>query len=220
MVAEALSAITMPRLSARVIETEQPDLVVLSHVIDFSYGALAWTALASAACQSWRCMGTSASTVSFGFCSQRISSAIRARPTPADEGRAPCRTAAKLWPRGRAERLLQDRVSGNTADVSAIYAFRRRGGHVDRSVLAERFGWDSAKPVVGVYVPNWFDYPNASGRFPFRDFRDWAEATLEVRTRPPPSSTGYSRPTLATNGTAASTARGLPTSSPRSPRRM
>ena len=49
---------------------------------------------------------------------------------------------------------------------------------MDRAVLAARFGWDPSRPVVGVYAPNWFDYPNGSGRFPFRDFRDWAEKTI------------------------------------------
>lgn len=174
MVAEALSAIDAAR---SVIDRERPDLVVLSHAIDFSYGSLAWVAsrrgipvvVLYGDYGVNRFMRLHKPEDIFGY---------PTRPTLADAAALSPGAQDELTKAGR--RLLGDRMGGKTADVSAVFAYRRRLEHVDRPLLAERYGWDVAKPVIAIYVPNWFDYPNGSGRFPFRDFREWAELTLQV----------------------------------------
>ena len=75
---------------------------------------------------------------------------------------------------------VDKRLAGGTQDVGAIYAYQRRTNSVDRTVLAERYGWDAGKPIVGVYGSNWFDYPHCTGFEGFRDFLDWIEFTLAI----------------------------------------
>ena len=179
IVAEALSALA---LAEDIIARERPDLVVMSHVIDFTYGALTWVALSS---------GIPVIALYGDYGTNRF---IRlehpndvftypSRPTPGDRDELAPQSRAGLAAMGH--RALQARVGGTAADVSTIYAYRRRSAFVDRALLAERFGWDPEKPVVGVYAPNWFDYPNGSGRLPFRDFREWAEVTLAAARAAP-----------------------------------
>ena len=151
-------------------------------MIDFTYGALTWVALSS---------GIPVIALYGDYGTNRF---IRlehpndvftypSRPTPGDRDELAPQSRAGLAAMGH--RALQARVGGTAADVSTIYAYRRRSAFVDRALLAERFGWDPEKPVVGVYAPNWFDYPNGSGRLPFRDFREWAEVTLAAARAAP-----------------------------------
>lgn len=172
VVAEALSAMAA---AERVIEAERPDLLVMSHVIDFSYGALAWSALARGI-PVVALYGDYGTNRFIRLCEQGDLFSYPSRPTIEDQAALAPATRAALAEAGRMN--LLDRIDGRTSDVSAIYAFRRRRAAVDRALLGERFGWDPSQPVIGVYAPNWFDYPNGSGRFPFRDFRAWTDVTL------------------------------------------
>jgi hypothetical protein len=179
IVAEALSAL---HLAEEILARERPDLVVMSHTVDFTYGALAWMAL-SAGIPVIAAYGDYGTNRFIRLSRPEDIFAYPSRPSP-EQGRllTPQRRAA-LSEVGR--RILEARLGGNTADVSTIYAYRRRKAFVDRKLLAERYGWDTEKPIVGVYAPNWFDYPNGSGRLPFRDFRDWVDVTLAVARQTP-----------------------------------
>ena len=179
VVAEALSAID---LAVELLDRQRPDLVVLSHMIDFTYGSLAWAA-SSRGIPVVALYGDFGTNRFIRMLSPGDVFAYPARPELADEIDLAETTLSSLVDAGN--KTLGDRVGGNTSDISAIYAFRRRDGHVDRDLLAQQFGWDPNVPVIAVYAPNWFDYPNGSGRFPFRDFRDWADVTLALARETP-----------------------------------
>lgn len=179
IVAQALFALDR---AAAIIDQTRPELVVLSHVIDFTYAALAQAALTRGIpvvvlygdFGTNRFMWLNTPDDLFGY---------PGRPTQVDQTGLPETLADALADTGAA--ALDARLGGQTADISAIYAFRRRRDHVDRTALAAHYGWDAQRPIIGIYAPNWFDYPNGSGRFPFTDFRDWMDATLQVAKATP-----------------------------------
>ncbi|MBN2752917.1 MAG: hypothetical protein JXQ84_09440 [Rhodospirillaceae bacterium] len=71
---------------------------------------------------------------------------------------------------------LEKRLSGQTNDIATQYAFAK-GEHLDRSDLAQRFGWNDDKPIISVYASNWFDFPHSVGMTQFTDFLDWINVT-------------------------------------------
>ncbi|MBL8700126.1 MAG: hypothetical protein JNK67_17240 [Alphaproteobacteria bacterium] len=174
MLAEALASIDV---SEAILAREAPDLVLLSHALDFTYGALAWAALK-------RGIPVIALYGDYGvarFIRMTAPDALFSvpnRPMRSDDGALDGAQAAALEAAGAA--YVDARLGGRTDDVGAIYAFKRRTGQVSRSELCAHYGWDAAKPVIAVYAPNWFDYPHSSDRMPFRDFLEWAERTLAV----------------------------------------
>ncbi len=153
------------------------DLVILSHALDYTYSAIAWAAIRRKipVLVLYGDYGTSRFI--------RLSEAADlfaypGRPTIAELEGMSLEIQALLREQGAAQ--LQARLSGQTDDVGAIYAYQRRRTSVDKGALSESFGWDSAKPVVGVYSSNWFDFPHGSGLVEFRDFLDWIKQTLDV----------------------------------------
>jgi hypothetical protein len=153
------------------------DLVILSHALDYTYSAIAWAAIRRQipVLVLYGDFGTSR------FFHLREASDLFAypgRPTNEELGEMPRHAQELLRQQGASQ--LHARLSGQTDDLGAIYAYVRRRGSVDKASLAQRFGWDPCKPIVGVYNSNWFDYPHALGLNYFRDFLDWIEQTLAV----------------------------------------
>lgn len=179
ILAEALASIDA---AEAILARETPDLVVLSHALDFTYGALAWAALK-------RDVPVIALYGDYGvarFIRMTTRDALFSvpnRPMRSDDDALDEAQAAALEAAGAA--YLAARLGGRTDDVGAIYAFKRRTGQVTRAELCAHYGWDAAKPVIAVYAPNWFDYPHSSDRMPFRDFLEWAERTLAVARATP-----------------------------------
>ncbi len=158
------------------------DLVILSHTLDYTYGAIAWAAIRH---------GIPVLTLygDFGharFLRLKAPSDLfmfPGRPSEEEITGMPCAMTAVLRKLG-AEQLAA-RLSGSTSDVGAIYAYRLSQGPITREQIASRFGWHASRPTIGVYSSNWFDYPHVSGMCDFRDFLDWISATLEVaKSRP------------------------------------
>ena len=85
--------------------------------------------------------------------------------------------ADHLAAKGRS--YLEKRFSGTLDDIGSIYAYKRRQTKVTRQQMAETFGWDPQKPIVGVYASNWFDFPHTFGMRNFRDYLDWLNVTLD-----------------------------------------
>jgi hypothetical protein len=54
---------------------------------------------------------------------------------------------------------------------------------MSRDDICCRFGWDPAKPIVGFYASNWYDWPHQLGMTQFRDFLDWTEATFQAAAK-------------------------------------
>lgn len=152
-------------------------LVVLSHALDYTYSAIAWSAIRRNI-PVLVLYGDYGTARFFRIEKAADLFAYPGRPTIAELAGMPSRTQTLLRQQGATQ--LHARFSGQTDDVGAVYAYQRRCGTVDKTMLAERFGWDPAKPVIGVYNSNWFDYPHASGLREFRDFLDWIEQTLDV----------------------------------------
>jgi hypothetical protein len=153
------------------------DLVILSHALDYTYSAIAWAAVRRQI-PALVLYGDFGTARFFRLSEASDLFAYPGRPTIEELcGMAP-QTQQLLREQGASQ--LHARLSGQTDDLGAIYAYERRRGSVSKASLAKRFGWDPSKPVVGVYNSNWFDYPHALGLNYFRDFLDWIEQTLEV----------------------------------------
>jgi len=158
------------------------DLVILSHALDYTYGAIAWAAIRRGI-PVLTLYGDFGHAKFFRLKKPEDLFMYPERPTLGELGNMPEGCAASLRTLGA--RKLADRLGGRTTDVGAIYAYQRRRGSISREEMAKRFGWDESKPTIGIYNSNWFDYPHASGLHGFRDFLDWIMATLEVaKARP------------------------------------
>jgi len=177
--AETLANIDAAR---RIIDQGRFDLVLLSHALNYDFSALAWCAMRSSI----------PVVILYGdFGSVRF---IRIEkpgdifyyvnsPTRQEIESAPAATRAERRAAGKT--YLDQRLSGDSNDVGAIFAFRDRAGSIGREGIASRFGWDPEAPIVCVYGTNWFDFPHSVEMTNFRDFQDWIEATLVVAHETP-----------------------------------
>lgn len=153
----------------------KPKLVVLSHTVQASYGALAWGALL-------RGVPVIAAPGSHGLL--RFQKLFE----PMDVfnvSRLPAESSLIELPNAQAERLEQygrriilDRTAGNTADLGARLAYGKTDEQPTREEIFTHFDWKRDLPVVAVYAANWFDYPHYSGMSNFTDYKDWLLCTL------------------------------------------
>lgn len=177
ILAEALASI---EAAEAIFDENTFELLVLSHSLDFTYGAIAWSALR-------RGIPTLVVYGDFGVPrfirmngpGDLFSSPLR--PMRADDEALTSEQVTRLEAAG--ESYLAARLGGRADDVGSIYAYRKRTGRIARDALCAHFGWDRAKPIVAVYAPNWFDYPHSSDRMPYRDFLEWAEQTIAIARR-------------------------------------
>ena len=172
--AEALAHI---EAANHMVEVGAFDLVVLSHALDYTYAALAWAAL-KRNIPVLVLYGDYGTARFFRLKEPADLFAYPGRPTQPEISCLSPGVQEHLHEQGALQ--LRARLLGKTDDVGAVYAYQRRQASVNRALLAERFGWDPAKPVIGVYNSNWFDYPHGSGLHYFRDFLEWIEQTLAV----------------------------------------
>ena len=80
------------------------------------------------------------------------------------------------------QQYMAARFSGQTGDIGAQMAFGDKQGapHSATDDFVSQFGWSKEKPIVCVYLSNWFDYPHSLGMGQYRDFMEWFEITLDV----------------------------------------
>jgi hypothetical protein len=172
LLAEALQ---FAAAASRLFDEVQPRLVVLSHAINFSCGSMAWEAARR---------GIPAVVAYGNYGVPRFWKINRPddifdsvnRPTGADLDALPPALAEKLAQMGRD--YLQKRLSGQTDDIGARYAYARKTATTGREHMCSTFGWDPAKPIAAVYASNWFDFPHGCGMSSFVDFLDWLKVTL------------------------------------------
>lgn len=170
--AETLANIDAAR---RIIDQSRFDLVLLSHALNYDFSALAWCAMRSnipvvilyGDFGSIRFMRIEKPGDIFFYVNSPTRTEIE---SVSPEMRTKRRTAGKTY--------LDQRLSGDSNDVGAIFAFRDRDGAIDRKGIADRFNWNPNDPIVCVYGTNWFDFPHSVEMTNFRDFQDWIEATL------------------------------------------
>ena len=176
-VTEALASIAA---ATRLLDSDRFELVLLSHAVNFQFAALAWIAVRR---------GIPVVLLYGNYGVPRFVKVVEPddlydttdRPKAADLDAIPEAKRPALAAIGSA--YLDKRLRGQTEDMGARYAFQKASARVTRAALVERFGWDPARPVVGVYASNWFDFPHPCGMTHFRDFLDWIQATLSVAQR-------------------------------------
>lgn len=158
------------------------DLLVLSHAINFDFGALAW-------CAQRRGIDV---VIAYGNYGSNRFLRIDGPDALDDFSNVPDRARfdgvsapamALLRAKGRA--LMADRLGGATDDIGAVYAFQKTTAGMGRERVVAELGLDPAKPVICVYASNWFDFPHGAPMVHFRDFRDWIDATLAVAAKTP-----------------------------------
>jgi hypothetical protein len=174
LVHDALAAIERSR---RLLDTYKFDLLVVSHPLNFVPGALAWQALARGI-EVVLPFGLFGGLRFSRFYKPRDLMRFYDRPTRAEiDGLAPARAQA-MAAVGRD--YMRGRLSGAAGDLASQYAFQRSRDAIDRDEMCRRFGWDPAKPIVGFYASNWYDWPHQLGMTQFRDFLDWTEASYRA----------------------------------------
>lgn len=166
----------------RTLEEVRPDVVALSHAVHFFYGSLACQA-ASRGIKTVLVQGRNGLTKFVQIKEPEDVYEFEDRPRPEDVGALSVEREAGLLTDGAA--YLERRLGGNTGDIGAVYAFHRRKAPVSRSDIVQRFGWDPALPICGVYFSNWYDFPHACGMRNFNDFLDFARVTLEQASAQP-----------------------------------
>jgi hypothetical protein len=163
------------RMAEDVLASRPFSMVVLSHVVNYQYAALAWLALR-------RGIPVVVLYGEFGLlrlvkltAPEHLTDAAN-RPAHAEfDALTPAR-AERMAAAGRA--YLERRLGGGTKELGAIMAYQRRTVRTSRAEICDRFGWDPSLPIMAVYASNWFDLPHTFGMTNFRDFLDWLEATL------------------------------------------
>ena len=172
LVIEALTAITRAQAT---LDQAKPNLVVISHPLNFTYGSLAWLALSRGipVVLPFGLFGVLRFT---RFTQPEDLFAFYDRPTRAEIDDLQSTQADALASIGR--QYLAGRMAGRADDLASVFAFRNRSGDIDRSQLCAANGWDPARPIVAFYASNWFDWPHQLGMTQFRDFLDWTEATF------------------------------------------
>lgn len=93
------------------------------------------------------------------------------RPRPQEALALPQAQKDKLEKVGR--QYLSQRLSGQTDDLGATYAYVYRKEETSRTAICQHFNWAPDKPIIGVYASNWFDYPHLYGMQNFENFKDW-----------------------------------------------
>jgi hypothetical protein len=170
------------RAAGELLTRTRPSLVVLSHVINSSHAPLAALALQ-------RGIPVVLAFGNYGVCRFVRFRTVRElfdwtdRPHAEDFRALSPQRGALLQEAGA--RYLERRLQGETNDLGAAYAYRRRQAVIDRDGIRRAFGWRGNAPIVTVYASNWFDFPRACGMENFRDFLDWLQATVEVAKRTP-----------------------------------
>lgn len=164
--------------AGRLIDRVQPDLLVMSHHINFSCGSLVWQALR----RNIPVIVLYGFYGSLRFFRPRTSDDLwnfMDRPMAADMDAIDPEIAKSLRVLGEA--YMESRLGGRVQDIGAVYAFGRQPiTGLTRIDICARFGWDPGTPIVAIYTGNWFDNIHGCGMSHFRDLLDWLEATLRV----------------------------------------
>ena len=179
LVEESLAGIARAQ---SLIDSHDFKLVVVSHTLSFTYGAIAWLALKRGI----------PVVLPFGLFGVMRMTFMRYpedlfsfydRPNCVEMDALPPQRAEAMRAIGR--RYLESRFGGYADDLASVYAYNRNSVNIDRKSLCYQFGWDPAKPIVGFYASNWYDWPHQLGMTQFRDFLDWTIETFRIAGETP-----------------------------------
>lgn len=159
----------------RILSEGAYDLLVLSHALNFELTALVFAAIRQDV-PVLVLYGDYGTVRLIRIATESDYFAYPSRPTQSEVADISALQHARLEDAGA--RYLSARLGGRTTDISAIYAYQRQRDSVTRDEICAKFNWDPARPLIGVYASNWFDFPHCSGLNTFRDFLEWIETTI------------------------------------------
>jgi hypothetical protein len=179
LAAEQLACI---EAAENVFEEVKPDIVLLSHGLNFTCGALVWEAVRRGV-PVVVLYGDFGTTRFVRLFSPKDLFVFPSRPSLGELASLSSGARADLIRVGREQLAL--RKTGRTNDLGARYAFAAvRGSQVPtRTEICTRFGWDPTLPIIGIYASNPFDYPHCTGMYHFRDFIEWNRETIAAAAR-------------------------------------
>lgn len=161
--------------AAAIFAAERYGLVLMTHALSFDFGGIAWVAMRRGI-PVLVLYGDFGNTRFIRMDKDRDFFVFPSRPTVAEVDGMPPAQCASLAALGKQQ--IDLRRGGMSNDSGSQYAYKRRQGAVTRRDIVERFGWDPELPIIGIYAANWFDFPHCTGMWHFRDFVDWAEASV------------------------------------------
>jgi len=171
---EAFSSIYAAK---KIIDETHPDLLLISHAIQFRYSALVWQCL----------LKNIPIIVLYGnhgspsfFKINSIDDMYNWMDAPDLNDINSLDSTEYEFFHNAGEQYLHKRFSGLTKDLGAIYSYGKRSVIRSKKDLLDYFGWDQGKKIVTVYTANWFDFPHAFGMSNFIDFKDWLDSTIEI----------------------------------------
>jgi hypothetical protein len=160
-----------------IVGTVEPDHLILSHALNFDFGALAWAAIRR----------NMAVTVTFGLFGVARFIKLTCPEDLFDQMDFPEGAVLDSLKPDALENLaalgkqnIPARIRGETNDIGAQFAFGTRETALDRKQIRKAYGWTDERPVIAVYAANWFDFPHFFGMRNFRDFLDWLEMTINA----------------------------------------
>ena len=165
--------------AAQLFDTIKPDLVLLSHGLNFSYGSLAWEGIRRGV-PVLLLYGDYGTTRFIRLEKPDDFFAYPSRPQPSEIAALSPDSFADLVRIG--DEHLAFRRSGQTNDPGARLAYAGMP-EIDKASICAEFGWDPARPIIGLYASNPFDFPHCTGMSHFRDFVEWNRETVAAAAR-------------------------------------
>ena len=161
----------------RALESEPADVVICSHNIGEVAAPLAWHGLQ---------LNKDVYVLYGDFGGQRfqkvnsVETFLRSIAPPSRSELDNCSHEQQdnLVRNGRA--YLQERFAGQAGDIASSLAYTGENNDEQYQELLDACGWEDSKPIISIYMQNWFDFPHSLGLERFRDFHDWIETTFDV----------------------------------------
>ncbi len=171
--AEGLACIEAAKV---ILDEASPELVLVSHTVNMSWGALIWVALGRGI-PVVALYGDYGTVRFIGMYEQSDLFRYPSRPEPGDYALPDAETMELLARTGN--QYLANRLTGRADDIGARFAYHRSDQSVTREKICRDLEWDPRKPIIGVYASNWFDYPHCFGMEEYRDLKDWLDVTID-----------------------------------------
>lgn len=169
-------AIASIYVAERIIDAVKPELLLMSHAIQFSYGSLVWSAIL----RGIPVIVMYGDHGVFRFWKIRNKKERRmSEDSPTINDIKSLNSSKKTELKKIGEKYIRDRINGKAEDLGSYYAYTHASGDIDRDAILERYNWDADKPIVCIYAHCWFDYPHGATMEVFRDFHDWIITTYE-----------------------------------------
>lgn len=161
----------------QLLKTIEPTLIVLSHTVNFDFGAIAWLAIQKGIpgvviygeyglTRFWRLEKPENIFMTSNFSGRQDLHAL------------PTNKVKALKEVG--QEYLKRRSNAESLDVGALLAFKPTAKKTSRQTIHDHFNWQDDRPIVVVYSMSWFDFPHIYGQLSFRDPLDWLEATVQA----------------------------------------